>query len=157
MKLPETKRYIGKRIAATLIDYTVVFGLTFVYIIVAGERNSEGAYVVSDLPALAPPLFWFLYFVVAESGLGGTIGHQLFDLKVMSADGNEPAFRQIILRRISDALEISWCFGLIAFILAKSTAHNQRLGDIWAKTIVTGKQDVFPQNEFDFETDKSGR
>jgi uncharacterized RDD family membrane protein YckC len=152
MILPPTKSYIGKRIAATLIDYTIVFGLTFVYIYVAGEPNEEGGYTVTGLAALAPLLGWFLYFIVAEAAFGGTIGHQLFDLKVVSTDGNDPTFSQTIRRRLADVLEISWCFGLIAFILVKSTAHNQRLGDTWAKTIVIGKKDTFPQPQFEFET-----
>src|SRR5262249_30993297 len=104
-------------------------------------------------PALVPMLFWFIYFVIAEALLNGTLGHHLFGLKVVSVLANpKPNFGQILLRRISDALEIAWCFGLIAFILVKNTQHNQRLGDLWAKTVVTGKNEAFSETTFDFES-----
>jgi uncharacterized RDD family membrane protein YckC len=152
MTFPNTNTYIGKRIAATLIDYFIVFGLTFVYIYQFGTPNNEGGYTVTGWLALVPIIFWFSYFIIAEAFLRGTLGHLIFDLKVVSIDSKEPSFGQIFLRRISDALEIAWCFGLIAFILVKNTQHNQRLGDIWAKTLVTGKNETFSNREFDFET-----
>jgi uncharacterized RDD family membrane protein YckC len=151
MEFPDTRPYIKKRVVATLIDYALIFGLTIAYIYLVGKPNEEGVFTVTGLPALVPLLFWFLYFVLAESSLGGTLGHQLFKLKVVSINNRQPTFSQTLLRRISDALEIAWCFGLIAYILTKNTPNSQRLGDIWAKTIVIGKNDSFPQAKFDFE------
>jgi uncharacterized RDD family membrane protein YckC len=153
MKVPNTNQYIGKRVTATLIDYTLVFGLSIAYVYLFGTPNEEGGYTVSGLAALVPMVFWFLYFVIAEALLDGTFGHQLLKLKVVSINNEPLSFGQVFLRRISDALEIAWCFGLIAFILAKNTQHNQRLGDIWAKTLVIGKNEPFPYDDhFDFET-----
>ena len=143
MKFPETKKYIVRRIAATVIDYSLVFAITIYYIYVVGTPNDEGGYSVTGLPAFGPLLFWFFYFVIAEFALDGTVGHQIFHLKIVTVDNRPLTFGQVILRRISDALEISWCFGLIAFILVKNTDYNQRLGDIWAKTLVTGKDESF--------------
>jgi uncharacterized RDD family membrane protein YckC len=128
----------SKRVKATLIDYTLMFGL-FIYLIVElGYKNDEGGYTLSGWLNTIPLSIWFLYFPVAEYFLGGTLGHQLYKLKVISANYQPLTFYQVFLRRISDALEISWCFGLIAYILVKNTPHNQRLGDLWAKTLVIG-------------------
>ncbi|HLK28523.1 MAG TPA: RDD family protein [Puia sp.] len=151
MLLPDTKPYIQKRVAATFIDYTLTYVLTFFYIYVVGKTDENGSHVVTGLPALVPMLFWFLYFIICESFLDGTMGHHLFKIKVVSMDGSKPEFSQILLRRLADILEISWCFGLIAFITAKSTQNNQRLGDIWGKTIVVGNDVIFPIDQFDFE------
>ncbi len=148
------KKYIGKRIAATVIDYTIVIAITWLYIMTFGTETEEGTYTVIGISALVPFFFWCIYFIVCEAALGGTLGHQLLSLKIVSTDGRSPTFGQIIMRRISDALEISCCLGLIAFILVNTNSQAQRLGDIWAKTIVLGKNDNYSVGEFDFEKNR---
>ncbi len=150
MKYP----YTARRVWATVVDYTLVFFLSWSYIFLAGNRQDDGGYMVSGWPALAPVVLWFLYFIMAESYLKGTFGHQLFKLKVVSMNGNELGFSQVFIRRICDALEISWCFGLVAYILVRTTDRNQRLGDLLAKTFVVGINDSYPflqDVQFDFE------
>ncbi len=143
--------YTSKRIGATLIDYTLVYSLSFYYIFAAGTRNDRGAYEVDGLPAFVPVAFWFVYFIITERFMGGTLGHHIFKLKVVSMDGKDLTFGQVFLRRICDTLEISWCFGFIAFLLVRSSTYNQRLGDQVAKTRVVGKEDINPEVKFDFE------
>jgi uncharacterized RDD family membrane protein YckC len=151
MVLPDAKNYIGKRIAATLIDYTLVFGLTIAYVSIFGSPNDEGGRTISGLPALVPLIFWFAYFIVTENLLDGTLGHQLMGLIVVTLDNKHPAFSQTVVRRVADALEISWCFGFIAFIIVYRTDHCQRLGDILAKTIVVKKNAFFTDPTLDIE------
>lgn len=143
--------YTSKRIGATLIDYTLVYSLSFYYIFAAGTRNDSGGYEVNGLPALVPVAFWFVYFIITERFMDGTLGHHIFKLKIVSMDGKRLTFRQVFLRRICDALEISWCFGFIAFLLVRSSVYNQRLGDQVAKTRVISKDDPYPEVKFDFE------
>ncbi len=149
--MTKTKEYIGKRVAATIIDYTLIFLLTIVYIYVFGEPNEEGGKTVTGLPAFAPFILWFLYFIVIESIYSGTLGHQLVGLKVVSLDASKATFSQILKRRIADVIEISWCFGFIAFLIARGNNKSQRIGDFIGKTIVIGKNDAFDSPEFDFE------
>lgn len=146
MKYP----YTGKRVAACLIDYTLIFALTYCYIRYFGEEDAEGSYHVRNLAVLPPIALWFVYFVVAET-FGGTLGHRIFRLKVVSRDSQEVTFGRILVRRLCDTLEISWCFGFIAFLLVKNTQYHQRLGDIVARTQVLGKEDLAPSVDFDFE------
>jgi uncharacterized RDD family membrane protein YckC len=146
-----TKKYIGKRAAATLIDYTILYGMTFFYIFQVGKPNGEGGYTVSGLPALVPELFWFIYIVIMEQYIGGTLGHMLLKLKVVSVDGKEIALTQTLKRRLCDILEISWCFGFIAFLLARNSQNSQRMGDIVAKTLVIGTDVIYPDVSWDFE------
>ena len=42
---------------------------------------------------------------------------------------------QSFKRHLLDPIDMSM-FGLIAIIIIKNTNYNQRLGDLWAKTIV---------------------
>jgi uncharacterized RDD family membrane protein YckC len=140
--------YTAKRVGATLADYTLTFGLTFVYIIYFGKNDGEAHYTIEGLPTLVPVLFWFVYFVFAEWYLGGTLGHQFLKLKVVSMDNKDLTFGQVAARRLCDALEITWCFGFIAFLLIRSTQHHQRLGDLVAKTRVIGRDDDRQTVEF---------
>lgn len=150
-----TKPYIGKKVIATLIDYTFIFAFSLFYIMTFGEPNAEGGKTIDGLPALIPELVWFLYFVVIEKYYAATLGHEIVGLKVVSIDGNKLDLIQVLKRRISDALEIFPCFGLIAYILVKNTEKNQRLGDIWAKTLVVTKNEVEKMPLFEFETNTS--
>src|ERR1700733_3248653 len=146
-----TNKYIDKRIVATLIDYVIIFGMTIFYIFQVGTPNSEGDYAVSGLPALIPGIFWFIYIVLAEQYLGGTFGHLLLKLKGVSINGRKITLTQTLKRRTSDILEISWCFGFVAYLLAKNTQSNQRLGDILAKTVVIGSDAFYPEVAGEFE------
>lgn len=143
--------YTSKRVGATLIDYTLIWVLDFLYLVEFGKNDSPGHYSMDGLPALLPIAFWFVYFVITERYMGGTLGHQLCKLKVVSRDNNSLSLGQVTIRRLCDALEIAWCFGLIAFLLVRSTDNHQRLGDLVAKTMVIGRDDTQTAFEFDFE------
>ncbi|WP_165501712.1 RDD family protein [Pedobacter frigiditerrae] len=139
----KTKYNLARKIAATIIDYTLIFAFYIWYIFEFGLPNEEGSYTISGLGALLPILVWVLYFVIAEKYCAATLGHEIVKLKVVSVDGAELSFGQVFKRRICDALEISWCFGIIAFFIAENNDKHQRLGDILAKTLVIGKNDVY--------------
>jgi uncharacterized RDD family membrane protein YckC len=130
--------YISRRVGATVIDYTMNFLFIFVYIDFFGVNDGTGFYTINGLPALGPPAFWFAYFILTERYMGGTLGHQLQKLKVVSLDGKDLSLGQVTKRRFCDALEIAWCSGLIAWLLVRSTEKHQRLGDLVAKTMVIG-------------------
>ena len=146
-----TKLYISKRVGATFIDYTIVWAFTFFYIFEFGTQNERGSYTISGWPAMIPTLFWFAYIVLAEQYLGGTMGHMLCRIKVDSVIREEITLWRTFKRRMADCLEIAFCFGLIAYLIARNTPNNQRLGDLLAKTCVIGKDDKYEELKFDFE------
>jgi uncharacterized RDD family membrane protein YckC len=127
---PDFEDVTGKRVIACLIDYTFLFLFSWFYVMAVGEPNGEGGASVSGLPALVPFGIWFAWLVLAEAKWGQTVGHALVGLKIVSMDGSAPEFVQVLKRRLCDVIEISWCFGLIAFLIAKNTPSRQRLGDI---------------------------
>jgi uncharacterized RDD family membrane protein YckC len=140
-----------KRFLSGAIDYVVICVFFFAYVMTFGEPNAEGGKTVTGLPGVVPVVFWFCWLVLSESIFGTTLGHYINRLKVISIDGDKPTFSQSLRRRLCDPLEISWCFGLVAFILIKNTQLNQRLGDIWAKTIVVAKNYQLETTQFEFE------
>jgi uncharacterized RDD family membrane protein YckC len=76
--------------------------------------------------------------VLPEVFLGATLGNSIVGLKPISLTRNngELSLSQSIKRHILDPIDM-FPFGLIAIITIKNTDRNQRLGDIWAKTVVT--------------------
>jgi uncharacterized RDD family membrane protein YckC len=144
------KPQTGRRVLATIIDYAVVFAFTFWYTMTFGTLNDKGGYTVSGFSVWGLVLFWGLWIVGTEGFCGQTLGHALVGLKVVSLDGSPISLGQSLKRRLCDAVEVSWCFGLLALILVKGTGNQQRLGDIIAKTYVVGKdQETLPEFEFE--------
>lgn len=130
------KSNIGPRVIATIIDYILIFSLTLIYVYEFGEPSEKGGYHVSGLKGLVPIVFWFLYLPFAEWKFGSTLGHWTVGLKIIAENDEKLTLGKTIKRRLSDIIDISWCFGLVAFIMVKSTDKKQRCGDIIAKTLV---------------------
>ena len=133
-----TKPNLLKRFIAGLIDYLLVYGFFFAFVYAFGEPNNEGGYSVTGILSLIPFVFWFLIIVLTEVFLGATLGNALVGLKPQSLtkSNGELSLSQSIKRHLFDPIDM-FPFGLIAIITIKNTDRNQRLGDIWAKTIVT--------------------
>ena len=142
--------YTGKRIAATFIDYVLVDSLTIFYMVYFGEKDSDGSYSIHGFQSLIPITLWFLYIVVGER-LGGTPGHRIFRLKVVTMDGQQPGTWSTFKRRFCDIFDIYLFFGLLGSLLIRYTQYHQRLGDIIAGTRVIGVNDSINPIEFDFE------
>jgi len=137
-----TKPNLRKRIFAGLIDYTLMFGMSFVLFLYFGEKTSNG-YRLTGFPALTNLLIWCFYMIGFELKFGGTLGNLMFDLKVISIRDNNTTsltFGQSFKRHLVDLLDL-WFFGIIGILLIKNTKYNQRLGDLWAKTIVIDSKD----------------
>jgi uncharacterized RDD family membrane protein YckC len=136
-----TKTNLWKRIFAGLIDYSLMFGIFYVMCLYFGIETENG-YKLEGFSFFAVILIWLSYMVGLELTYGGTLGNLMFDLKVISIHPKKTylTFDQSIKRHLLDVLEM-WPFGLIGILLIKNTRHNQRLGDIWAKTIVIDTKD----------------
>lgn len=138
-----TKPNLKKRIGAGLIDYSLMFGMSLVMFIYFGEKTSNG-YELKGFPALTTSLIWCFYMIGFELKFGGTLGNLMFDLQVVSIKDNTTTsltFGQSFKRHLLDILDI-WFIGLLGILLIKNTKYNQRLGDIWAKTIVIDSKDT---------------
>jgi len=105
-----------------------------------GQDNEEGGKTVSGFLALPIPIFWLVYFVVIESIYGATLGHQGLDLKVVTINRSTADWTQTFKRRLLDPIDI-FAWGIPAIITVSNTDKHQRLGDLWAGTIVIDTKD----------------
>jgi len=129
-------KFITKRIIAGIIDYTVIFSATFIYISQFGELNSEGAYSVNGIKTIPVFLFWLIYICGIETILNSTLGNYIVKLKPIDLKtGRNITFKQSFLRHIVDIIDMQF-LGLVAIIIIKNSSENQRLGDLLAKTKV---------------------
>jgi len=137
----EPKRYLGLRIAATLIDYGIYFTVIVIYIMMFGDKNDEGGYTLNGAPALLIVIFWFLYFVVLEAISQATPGHDILKLVVVRTKGDRIGFTDALKRRVVDMIDIAF-YGIPALICICNTPKFQRIGDLWADTVVVKKSDI---------------
>lgn len=129
------KANLKKRVYATILDYGLMFLITYAYILFFGADDGSGVTTVSGIKALLIPIVWFVYFVIIEAEYGATFGHQSFSLKVITINRKEIEFTHALKRHLLDPIDIL-CYGIPAFIAVKYSLRHQRLGDLWAKTIV---------------------
>jgi uncharacterized RDD family membrane protein YckC len=142
MKNNTLKTNLGKRFFAGLIDYSIISTFFYVFVYSFGQPNDEGGYTVNGILTLVPVLFWFAFTVLLEVFFDATLGNSIMGLKPKSLVKNngELSFSQSLKRHLLDPIDM-FLFGLIGIITIKNTDRNQRLGDIWAKTIVTDNKD----------------
>ena len=138
MESKTSKTNLGKRFLAGLIDYSIICTFFSVFVYSFGHPNDEGGYTVDGMLALVPVLFWFVFTVLLEVLFEATLGNSIMSLKPKSLTNTNGklTFSQSLKRHLLDPIDM-FMFGLIGIITIKNTDRNQRLGDIWAKTIVT--------------------
>ncbi len=132
-----TKPFLFRRFLAGLIDYSIVYLFFYVLALKFGEPNYQGGYSISGLMIFIPILFWFFMVVFLEVAYGATIGNSIVGIKPISLDRTSGvlSFGQSVKRHLLDPLDM-FPFGIIGIISIKCSEKHQRLGDIWANTIV---------------------
>ena len=135
------KPYLKLKTIATLIDYGVFLGFYLAFLYVFDESTKEGEMAVTGNIILFIPLVWLLYFVALEAINQSTPGHYICKLKVYTIDGQKPGLISCLKRRLLDPIDL-FIYGIPAFICISKTPNNQRLGDLWAGTLVAMPSDV---------------
>ena len=145
MKNIELRENIGNRLVAGLVDYLIIYSFFFMYTYNFGELNNDGGYTISGLSALVPMLFWSFITIGTEQFFGATIGNLAVGLKpipVEVLDDNSTlrkiSFIQSVKRHVLDPMDM-FLFGLVGVLVIKNTLKKQRLGDLWAETVVIEK------------------
>ena len=137
LKELKTKPNLEKRFLAGLIDYIIIGTFFFVFVYTFGKPNSDGGYSLEGSLGLIPILFWGIMTIGLEQWIGSTLGNSIVGLKPISISGikKKPTFSQSLKRHLLDPIDMSF-LGIVGILTIKSTQKNQRLGDLWAKTIV---------------------
>lgn len=133
-KLPLQENWVT-RFLAFWLDYILLFFVTGLAkdLIFPSLSFSAIDYV------LVAGLTSFLYFIVAETVFGYTLGKRLFDLKVVTVNGEKPCFKNVVIRNISKIFFIFLILDVIGSYFVANTLH-QRYADKIAHTMVkTGK------------------
>jgi uncharacterized RDD family membrane protein YckC len=137
----EPKPYLKLRIIATLIDYGIYFIFYTIYLYAFDENPEPGKATVTGVMVLPIVVVWFIYFVVIESSSQATPGHDVVKLKVITENGEKPSLSSILKRRLLDPIDI-FMYGIPALICISKTPKHQRLGDLWANTLVVKAADI---------------
>jgi uncharacterized RDD family membrane protein YckC len=100
-----------------------------------GEKISIVQYKLTGFPVLIPIMFWGIMTIGTEQLFGKTLGNYAVDLKPISMNNAKLTFVQSFKRHLLYPIDMFF-FGLVGVLLINNTENNQRLGDIWAKTVV---------------------
>ncbi len=146
---------LGQRSLAMLIDLALVSLLQVgasqvfgVYQPLADSSaraliNGDGVYLyVGQATTLA--FLWLAIIVIAyftgfEAVFGATPGKALLRLQVVMLDGGRPSFGAILMRNVLRLVDVLPVFYIVGALVAQSTLHEQRVGDIVAGTIVVAR------------------
>lgn len=133
----DTKPYIGRRIAAGTIDYAIIYAFASVISLVFVSFRQDIPYLLEETPIIILAIVWLFITIGIEISVGATIGNLILGLKAIPMNGQyrKLTFIESLKRHIMDPVDMIF-FGLVGVIVIKNTEKNQRIGDLWAKTIV---------------------
>jgi uncharacterized RDD family membrane protein YckC len=132
---------LAPRVLAAILDSLMVF-LVFFYIVFRwGAPGSDGERVLTGIPAILLMLGSAAYWVIPEWLLGATPGKWACELQVTTPRGSSISFTQSLQRNLLRPVDF-FPFYLTGFVAASLTPDRQRLGDLWAKTIVVRKKEI---------------
>jgi membrane protease YdiL (CAAX protease family)/uncharacterized RDD family membrane protein YckC len=123
----------GRRLGAALLDSAVwVVGLSlFNPFFLIGDNELAGTVVV--LVVLSA---WFNYFAVCEWRWGQTIGKNATGIRVLPLEGGQISWQAAALRNLLRLVDLPLMMVGAGYLIVRSSARHQRLGDRAAKTIV---------------------
>ena len=134
-----TKPNVGRKAIAVLIDYSIIVTINFYFIFTFGKPvpGEPESYQMTGFPALINIIPWFIFTVCFEYFFGSTLGNGIVGLKPVAQENQDRkiTFIQSLQRHLLDPIDMFF-FGLVGYLVMKSNQNGQRLGDIWAKTVV---------------------
>lgn len=133
------------RSVAAVID-AIIVGIAWYYVIEvwgqSGSASGVGASatagsgkILTGEPAILLMVATALYWILPEWILGSTPGKLVCGLQVLSMDSGSVSLGQSIKRNLLRLLDF-FPFYITGFLVVLLTPHHQRLGDLWAKTVV---------------------
>jgi len=87
-------------------------------------------------------LLSILYFPVAETMYGATLGKSLLGLKVVTKSGGNPSFEKAFIRNISKIHQVLLLLDLIGGLITSTDLHQKYSDRIANTTVISAKQKV---------------
>jgi uncharacterized RDD family membrane protein YckC len=133
-RFPFQEHWITRFLAFGL-DYFLLFVVTAI-----AKDLVTPAWAFSTIDyVLAAGLISFLYFIIAESFFGYTLGKRLFDLKVVTVNGDKPSLKNVVIRNISKIFFIFLILDVVASYFTGSNLHQRYVDKIAHTTVKNGK------------------
>ena len=123
------------RAVAAAIDFVAFGAVSYAYIRYFGYATNDGYAVNGCGHFLVLFTAWLLWFPIPEAVRGQTVGKWACDLRVVNVSDGPVTFSQAFVRHLLDFVDISF-LGLVGILVSRSTALNQRVGDLVARTKV---------------------
>jgi uncharacterized RDD family membrane protein YckC len=141
---PHLQEHWIKRVIAYVIDSLIVgaaavilLGITLFPTLIV---NPTGFINVLGFP-FGMGLLYLLYFPIAETTYGATIGKNLMGLKVVTKSGGRPNFEKAFIRNVTKLHQILLLLDVIGGLIT-STDFNQKYTDRIANTAVISAKHV---------------
>lgn len=144
----------GRRLAARVIDmfFMNVLALTAAVALglFAGLTGNEAVLgrISGDLSfggLTAAVTASVLFYVVAEAVHGSTPGKMVLGMTVRSENGMPCSLAQAVKRSLGFCFVDGWFWGIPAAASMRRSPLQQRIGDVWAKTVVVRTHSLPPE------------
>jgi uncharacterized RDD family membrane protein YckC len=135
------------RVVAAIIDSLLVCLFWYYFIAIWGHPKIEGlnsatvgsGKVVTGGPAIVLLFLTAVYWMIPEWIFGATLGKVTLGLRVRTLADHPISFGQSFKRNLLRLVDF-FPFYLTGFLVARLTPKHQRLGDLWAQTVVVRKK-----------------
>jgi uncharacterized RDD family membrane protein YckC len=128
-----------KRAIAYIIDSIIVGTATAILLIIAlfpfFIGNPFAFFNIFSFP-FAMGLLYILYFSIAETMHGATLGKSLLGLKVVTKAGGRPSFGQALIRNVSKIHQVLLLLDLIGGLITSTDLHQKYSDRIASTTVV---------------------
>lgn len=148
---------VGRRFVALLIDGIVLVIAAAPF---AETSRGPGYFRIEFVGARSavPFLLWIAYFVVMEATLGATLGKLAMGVRVVMSDGSSLDLGAAFVRNLARLVDgfpyvVSYLLGAIA---VWSGPTRQRLGDVWAHSVVVERDSVPAADTYPFAPSGTG-
>ncbi len=136
---PQLQDHWIKRAIAYIIDSVIVGVTTTILLTIAlfpmFIGNPFTFFNIFSFP-FAMGLFYILYFSIAETMYGATMGKRLMGLKVVTKTGGQPSFEKAFIRNISKIHQVLLLLDLIGGLITSSDLHQKYTDRIADTTVV---------------------
>jgi uncharacterized RDD family membrane protein YckC len=134
------KTNLRKRVAACFIDFGIMMVFILLNLYVFLKTGKDGSLIL-DYWIIAPVIsYWIIYFVILEAFFGATLGHQILHLKVLTLERKKIGLEQALKRHLLDLVDY-YLLCVPSLIAIFNSEKHQRIGDMWAGTLVIDLKD----------------